>query len=86
MTIMWCWEGLLWCSLIPSPSPVLSLMLSADGASITRDAVGEMVAACDTGGHTQVNIDTLFLQEQFCSVGKFEEWVKRFPNLSSFTR
>ena len=61
-------------------------MLSADGISVTREAVDEMVAACDMGVPTPVNLDTLFTKEPFCTVSHFEEWVKTHPNLSSFTR
>ena len=65
---------------------VLSLMLSADGVSVTREAVDEMVAACDMGGPSPVNLETLFTKEPFCSITYFEGWVKAHPNLSSFTR
>ena len=61
-------------------------MLSADGISVTREAVDEMVVACDMGGPTPLNLDTLFTKEPFCTITHFEEWVKTHPNLSSFTR
>ena len=64
---------------------VLSLLLSGDGATIEREAVDEMIAACDAGGYTPVDLDTLFHTDH-CSLREFEEWVKLNPNLSSFTK
>ena len=68
------------------PIVVLSLMMSSDGVYVTRDAVDEMVAACDAGAPVQVNVETLFMREPSCSISRFEKWVKSNPNLSSFTR
>ena len=66
---------------------VLSLLLSEDGFSVGRGAVDEMVAACEAGGFSPVDLDTLFRsKDQFCSVREFEDWVKLHPNLSSFTK
>ena len=66
--------------------PVLALLLSVDGYSVEREAVDKMVAACDAGGYTPVDLDTLFTRDPLCTVREFEEWVKRHSNLSSFTK
>ena len=46
----------------------------------------KMVAACDAGGYTPVDLDTIFYRQQYCSIREFEDWVKLHPNLSSFTK
>lgn len=68
-----------------SLSPVLAQMLSEDGQFVTKENLQSLIAACDIVP-TQVNMETLFRQESYCSVEYFEGWIKTHQRLASFTR
>ena len=69
---------------IHSPT-VLAQLLSQDGTYVTKERLEELIKACDLGP-SEVNMETLFRQEPYCTVEYFEGWIKTHSSLASFSK
>lgn len=65
---------------------VVSLLVSEDGESVTRERLGAIVSACDVRPPL-IDLDDLFSDpdRKACSVDQFESWILKNPDLASFT-
>ena len=64
---------------------VLAQVLAEDGEHITKEKLDAMIVACDAAP-SQMNMETLFLQEPYCSMEHFESWIKTHSSLASFSK
>jgi len=64
---------------------VLAQVLAEDGEHITKEKLDAMIVACDAAP-SQMNMETLFLQEPYCSMEHFESWIKTHTSLASFSK
>lgn len=64
---------------------VLAQVLAEDGEHVTKEKLDAMIVACDAAP-SQMNMETLFLQEPYCSMEHFESWIKTHTSLASFSK